>query len=210
MEEGDAAINRTVDGILTLRETVSETSKKVQRLGESSQRISQVVNLIGRFAAQTNLLALKASIEAARAGEEGRGFAILADEVRALASQSAQATTEIETLVGAIQTETNEVAAAMEAGTQQVVTSTLLVDETRQSLNKITAVSAQIGALVKAIASSAVTQTHASESVTQTMTDVAAIANQTSNEATLVSASFKELLEVANELQASAGQFKVS
>ena len=210
VEEGDAAMNRTVDGILTLRETVSETSKKVQRLGESSQRISQVVNLIGRFAAQTNLLALKASIEAARAGEEGRGFAILADEVRALASQSALATTEIESLVGAIQTETNEVAAAMEAGTQQVVTSTLLVDETRQSLNKITAVSAQIGALVKAIASSAVTQTHASESVTQTMTDVAAIANQTSNEATLVSASFKELLEVANELQASAGQFKVS
>ena len=210
VEEGDAAMNRTVDGILTLRETVTETSKKVQRLGESSQRISQVVNLIGRFAAQTNLLALKASIEAARAGEEGRGFAILADEVRALASQSAQATTEIETLVGAIQTETNEVAAAMEAGTQQVVTSTLLVDETRQSLNKITAVSAQIGALVKAIASSTVTQKHASESVTQTMTDVAAIANQTSNEATLVSASFKELLEVANELQASAGQFKVS
>ena len=209
VEAGEAAMNRTVDGILAIRETVADTSTKVQRLGEASQRISKVVNLIGRFAAQTNLLALKASIEAARAGEEGRGFAILADEVRMLASQSAQATTEIESLVAAIQTETNEVAAAMEAGTEQVVEGTRLVNETRQSLNNITAASAQIGALVEAIASAAVVQSQTSESVTQTMSGVAAISNQTSNEATQVSASFKELLEVAQELQASAAQFKV-
>ena len=210
LEEGDATMNQTVDGILAIRETVTETSKKVKLLGESTQRISKVVSLIGRFAAQTNLLALKASIEAARAGEEGRGFAVLADEVRDLARQSAQATAEIETLVADIQTETNEVVAAMEAGTLQVAEGTLMVDQTRQSLNKIAASSTQVSALITAIASAAVTQSQASESVTQTISDVAAIAQHTSDEATVVSASFKELLAVATELQASVGQFKVS
>ncbi len=210
VEAGDAAMNRTVDGILAIRETVAETSKKVQRLGESSQKISKVVNLIGRFAAQTNLLALKASIEAARAGDEGRGFAVLAEEVRMLAGQSAEATAEIESLVATIQTETKEVAAAMVAGTEQVVTGTKLVDETRDSLNKMTAASAQISALVAAIAQATVTQSQTSSAVTQTITNVALIANKNSTEATVVSASFKELLTVAQQMEASVGQFKVS
>jgi methyl-accepting chemotaxis protein PixJ len=210
VKDGDAAMNRTVDGILAIRETVAETSKKVKRLGESSQKISKVVNLIGTFAAQTNLLALNASIEAARAGEEGRGFAVVADEVRSLARQSAAATAEIEKLVAGIQAETNEVVAAMEAGTEQVVTGTKLVDETRQSLNKITTASAQISALVEAIAQAAVVQSKASDAVTKTMTDVAAIATKTSTGATDVSASFKELLALAQELQANVGRFKVS
>ncbi|CAA9296681.1 tsr or; CheD [uncultured Coleofasciculus sp.] len=208
--EGDTAMNRTVDGILAIRGTVAETAKKVKRLGESSQKISSVVNLIGTFAAQTNLLALNASIEAARAGEEGRGFAVVANEVRALARQSAEATSEIEKLVAGIQAETNEVVAAMEAGTEQVVTGTQLVDETRQSLNKITATSAQINTLVEAIAQATIVQSQASESVTQTMTNAAASADKTSSEAKLVSSSFKELQILAQALQEDVGQFKVS
>ncbi len=210
VEAGDAAMNRTVEGILAIRETVAQTTKKVKRLGESSQKISKVVNLISTFADQTNLLALNASIEAAHAGEQGRGFAVVADEVRTLARQSAAATAEIENLVKEIQTETNEVVAAMEAGTQQVVTGTRLVDETRQSLNQITEVSSQISGLVQQIVSAAVTQAQASKEVIDTMAGVAAIASQTSNEATAVSASFKELLTLAQELQSSAAQFKVS
>ncbi|MDV2990596.1 MAG: hypothetical protein N4J56_000250 [Chroococcidiopsis sp. SAG 2025] len=208
--EGDTAMNRTVDGMMAIRQTVAETSKKVKRLGESSQKISKVVNLIGTFADQTNLLALNASIEAAHAGEQGRGFAVVADEVRTLARQSAEATAEIESLVKDIQTETNEVVAAMEAGTEQVVTGTVLVHETRQNLLKITEVSQQIGELVAAIASAAVLQSQTSQVVTATMTDVAAIADRTSNEATVVSAAFKELSTLAQELQTSASQFKVS
>jgi len=210
VEAGDAAMNRTVDGFKAIRETVAQTSKKVKRLGESSQKISKVVNLIGTFADQTNLLALNAAIEAANAGEQGRGFAVVAERVRSLARQSTEATAEIETLVMDIQSETNEVVAAMEAGTEEVVIGTKLVDETRQSLNQITTVSIQIGALVQAIAAAAVEQYQASESVTQTMSDVAAISSKTSTEATQVTASFKELLVVAQELQATAGQFKVS
>ena len=207
---GDAAMNRTVDGMLAIRETVTETSKKVKQLGDSSQKISKVVNLIGRFAAQTNLLALKASIEAARAGDEGRGFAVLADEVRVLARQSAEATAEIESLIANIQKETNEVVVAMEAGKEQVVAGTKLVDETRQNLNKITDVSKQISESVAAIASAATVQSQASAVVTATIADVAESASQTSEEATVVSASFKELLALAQELQTSASQFKVN
>jgi methyl-accepting chemotaxis protein PixJ len=208
--EGDQAMNRTVDGILAIRETVAQTSKKVKRLGESSQKISKVVNLISTFADQTNLLALNAAIEAANAGEQGRGFAVVAERVRALARQSTEATAEIEKLVTDIQVETNEVVAAMEAGTEQVVAGTQLVDETRQSLNKISDVSSQINELVKAIATVAVEQSQASEEVTQTMSDVAAIANKTLTEATQVAESFKELLAVAQKLQANASQFKVN
>lgn len=208
--EGDMAMNRTVDGFVAIRENVAETAKKVKRLGESSQKISAVVNLIGTFAAQTNLLALNASIEAARAGEEGRGFAVVANEVRALARQSAEATSEISQLVAGIQAETNEVVAAMEAGTEQVVVGTRLVDDTRQSLNKITETSAQINSLVGAIAQATVVQSLASESVTQTMTNAAAIADKTSSEASLVSASFEELRMLAQALQEDVGKFKVS
>jgi len=210
VSEGDAAMNRTVEGILAIRETVAETSKKVKRLGESSQEINKVVKLISRFAAQTNLLALNASIEATRAGEEGRGFAVVANEVRSLARQSAAATAEITKIVVGIQAETNELAAAMATGTEQVTTGTKLVDETRQSLNQITTISSQISALVEAIGQAAADQSQASEAVTQTISDVAAISNKTSTEATQVSASFKDLLSVAQELRSSAGQFKVS
>jgi twitching motility protein PilJ/methyl-accepting chemotaxis protein PixJ len=210
VQEGDTAMNRTVDGIIAIRDTVAETAKKVKHLGESSQKISTVVNLISTFAAQTNLLALNASIEAARAGEEGRGFAVVADEVRSLAQQSAEATIEIEKLVAAIQGETNEVVAAMEAGTEQVVMGTKLVDETRQSLNKIATASTQINKLVEEIAQATVVQSQASEAVTETMTDVAAIAQKTSSGASLVSESFKELLAVAQSLQEDVGQFRVS
>ncbi|MBE9125833.1 HAMP domain-containing protein [Coleofasciculus sp. LEGE 07092] len=210
VEEGDLAMNRTVDGILGIRETVAETAKKVKRLGESSQKISTVVNLISTFAAQTNLLALNASIEAARAGEEGRGFAVVADEVRSLAQQSADATSEIEKLVAGIQAETNEVVAAMESGTEQVVEGTKLVDETRTSLNKITAASGKISNLVEAITQATLLQAHASESVTQTMNNVAKIAAQTSTEASNVSTSFEELRKVAQTLQQEVGQFKLN
>lgn len=210
VEEGDLAMNRTVDGINAIRGTVAETRQKVKYLGESSQRITAVVNLISSFAAQTKMLAFNASIEAKRAGKEGRGFAVVADEVRTLAQQSAEASTEIEKLVATIQGETSEVIAAMEVGTEQVVIGTKLVEETRQSLNKITAASAEINELVAAISEATIQQTQSSEGVTQTMAEVAEIASRTSQEADQVTFSFQELRRVAEELQQDAGRFKVS
>lgn len=210
VQEGDAAMNRTVEGILAIRTTVAETAKKVKRLGESSQKISNVVNLISGFAAQTNMLALNAAIEASRAGENGKGFAVVAEEVRELARQSAEATSEIEKLVASIQAETNGVVIAMEAGTEQVVVGTQLVDETRQSLNKITATSRQISTLVESISQATIVQSQASETVTEAMNSVTTIANQNAAAADRVSDSFEQLRAVAEALQSEIGRFKVS
>jgi methyl-accepting chemotaxis protein PixJ len=209
VQAGDAAMNLAVEGILTIRNTVAETAKKVKRLGESSQKISKVVNLISNFAAQTNLLALNASIEAARAGEEGRGFAVVAEEVRSLARQSATATGEIEALVASIQLQTSEVVMAMEAGTEQVIIGTKLVDETRLSLDRITTIGAKIGELVESIAHAALLQAENSEQVTQSINQVANISTKTSARADNVQASFQDLLQLATELQTNIGQFKI-
>jgi methyl-accepting chemotaxis protein len=182
----------------------------VKRLGESSQKISNVVNLISGFAAQTNMLALNAAIEASRAGEDGKGFAVVAEEVRELARQSSEATTEIEKLVASIQAETNEVVRAMEAGTEQVVMGTQLVDDTRQSLNKITATSRQISDLVASISQATEVQAQASETVAEAMNSVTAIANQNAEATDQVSESFDQLRAVAQTLQSEVGRFKVS
>lgn len=209
VQAGDLAMNRTVSGISTIRETVSETAKKVKRLGEASQKISKVVNLISGFAAQTNLLALNAAIEAARAGEEGRGFSVVAEEVRALAQQSAAATAEIEQLVEEIQSQTSAVVIAMEAGTEQVVAGTDLVEESRQKLGQISDVSTQVNQLIQEIAQAAADQTQTSTTVSQTMQDVAAIATTTSHQSEDVAQSFTHLLEVAQGLKVSVAQFKI-
>jgi methyl-accepting chemotaxis protein len=210
LQEGDEAMNRTVLGISEIRETVSETAKKVKRLGETSQKISRIVNLIGNFAAQTNLLALNAAIEAARAGEEGRGFSVVAEEVRDLAEQSATSTAEIEQLVEEIQTQTNEVVAAMETGTEQVVTGTKLVQNAREKLTQISLVSQKVNSIVQEIAIAADTQTKTSDLMGETMQGIAAIAEDTCKQSEGVARSFSELLQVAQDLQLSVSQFKVA
>jgi methyl-accepting chemotaxis protein PixJ len=210
VKSGDEAMNRTVAGFSTIRETVSETSDKVKRLGEASQKISKVVNLISGFTDQTKLLALNAAIEAARAGEEGRGFAVVAEEVRALAQQSATATADIKRLIDEIQSQTKEVVAAMEDGTEQVAAGTQLVEESRQKLTQISAVSNQVNKLVRAIAQTAAVQTLTSTTVSQTMQEVADSAKEASQQSTSVAKSFEQLLDVAEQLQVSVSQFKLS
>ncbi|MBE9127886.1 GAF domain-containing protein [Coleofasciculus sp. LEGE 07092] len=210
VKTGDEAMNRTVDGILDIRETVAETGKRLKRLSESTQKVSRVVNLISNFTTQTQLLALNASIEATRAGEYGRGFVVVADEVRSLARQSAEATTEIAQLVQEIQMGTAEVSSVMEMGIQQVAQGTHLVNDARENLYAIVEATSQISQLVVGITQATQAQTEELQSVTQTMTDVATIANKSSEESMDMSASFKELLTMAQKLQASADQFKVS
>ena len=209
VQVGDQAMNNTVDSIASIRETVADAGKRVKRLSDSSQKISKVVSLISSFATQTNLLALNAALEATRAGEYGKGFAVVADEVRNLSLQSTEATTEIEKLVREIQEETQQVAAAMEAGVEQVTEGTGLVNETRDSLNEIVTATAEMKDLVQAITSAANIQTQEAASVTQVMGQVAEIANETSQDSGRISVSFEQLEQLAENLQASVSQFKV-
>jgi methyl-accepting chemotaxis protein len=208
-EAGGVAMDRSVQNILGLRDTVSQTAKKVKRLGESSQQISKVVSLINQIALQTNLLAINASIEAARAGEEGQGFAVVAEEVGELAARSARATKEIEKIVDNIQQETNSVVEAMELGTTQVVEGTHLVEDAKQSLSQILEVSRQIDSLVQSISSATVSQAETSQTVTELMKEIAASSERTSNSTRLYLGSLKETVEIAQELQASVSTFNV-
>jgi methyl-accepting chemotaxis protein PixJ len=208
-EAGGIAIDRSVQNIFTLRETVSETAKKVKRLGESSQKISKVASLIDQIALQTNLLAINAGIEAARAGEEGLGFAVVAEEVGQLAARSAAATKEIEEIVNSIQQETASVVEAMELGTTQVVEGTHLVEDAKESLTQILDVSRQIDALVQSISTATVSQAETSQAVTELMKEIALVSERTSNSTRQVSGSLQETVEIAQELQASVGTFKL-
>ena len=208
-EAGGVAMERSVQNIFTLRETVAETAKKVKRLGESSQKISKVASLIEQIALQTNLLAINAGIEAARAGEQGQGFAVVAEEVGQLAARSSAATKEIEQIVENIQQETAEVVEAMELGTTQVVEGTHLVEDAKQSLSQILDVSRQIDALVQSISSATVSQAQTSQAVTELMKEIALVSERTSHSTRKVSGSLQETVGIAAQLQASVGTFKV-
>jgi len=208
--QGGEAVDRTLAGILSIRETVAETGKKVKRLAESTQEISKIVALINQLSSRTNLLALNSSIEAVRAGEAGRGFAIVADEVRQLADRAAKATREIEQIVLNIQSETGAVMVAMEEGTQQVVQGTALAEQAKQSLEEIILVSRQIDQLVSEIADSTIQQEQTATSVSQVMRTVEGTAQRTSRESRQVSDSLQELVAVATDLQEATDRFQVS
>ncbi len=165
--------------------------------------------LISEIFSKTNLLAFNASIEAVRAGEHGQGFRIVADDARLLAEQVSESTKEIEQLVFGIQLETAEVLAMMEKGTSQVVTSTRLVAQTRETLSGLVNISQKIDEFVQSISESTHSQSQMSQDVSQTMHRIAESAVSTSQESQQVSQSLKDLLSVAQQLQVSVEKFRV-
>ncbi|MDJ0737228.1 MAG: methyl-accepting chemotaxis protein [Nostocaceae cyanobacterium] len=204
------AMEMTVQNIMSLRETVGSTAKKVKRLGESTQQISRVVSLINEIAMQTHLLAINAGIEAARAGEEGQGFAVVAEEVSALATRCAGATKEIEHIVENIQRETSDVVQAMQLGVAQVVEGTNIVEDAKDSLNQILEVSRHIDSLVQSISHATASQVQTAQTISQLMQEIAAVSQRTSNSSHQVSASLQKTVEIAQQLQATVGTFQVN
>ncbi|MDJ0574046.1 MAG: methyl-accepting chemotaxis protein [Xenococcaceae cyanobacterium MO_234.B1] len=200
----------TVDSILQLRTTVGETAKKMKRLGESSQKISQAVSFIEEIALKTYVLAINASVEARRAGEYGQGFTIVAEQVGALAEQSAAATKEIATIVGTIQGETEEVSQVMESGTTQVVESTRLVESTKQSLRLVLEKSQAIHHLMGSISQKTVSQANTSQDVTKLMRKIAQLSEATSISSKKVAQSIVETAEIAKKLESAVAKFKVN
>ena len=209
-EAGDGKINQTVVSIEGLRATVAATAKKVKRLAEASQEISQIVGIISGISEKTNLLAFNASIEATRAGEHGQGFRVVADEVRRLAQQVTEATREIEQRVTNIQEGTGDVLQAMETGTSEVVASTQLVQSTRETLQGLAQLSQDIDQLLQEIARQTHAQREASQEVNQRMGEVNAIATRTASESQTVAHSLEDLLAVVADLQTSVARFRLS
>ncbi len=207
--KGGESVERMVSGILQIRETVSETARKVKRLAEASQEISKIVAVISQIASRTNLLALNASIQAAKAGEAGRGFAIVADEVRQLADRSAKSLKEIEQIVLQIQSETGSVMTAMEEGIQQVIDVTDKSEQSKRSLEDIIEVSNRINTLVRSITADTVKQKDNSGAVAQVMQSIELTAQETSQESQRVAGSLQTLVSISQDLLNSVERFRL-
>jgi twitching motility protein PilJ len=149
--KGAGVVRQTIQGMDNIRDQIQETSKRIKRLGESSQEIGSIVELINDISEQTNILALNAAIQAASAGEAGRGFAVVADEVQRLAERSANATKRIETLVQTIQADTNEAVSSMEQTTSEVVAGARLAEDAGLALGEIEKVSNDLADLIQGI-----------------------------------------------------------
>jgi PAS domain S-box-containing protein len=207
-EVGGVAVDRAVEGINELRQTIASTAKMMKRLGESSQQIGKIVTSISQIASQTNLLALNATIEAARAGEQGLGFAVVAEEVRKLAERSASATEEISEIVGTIQEEISRVMTAMESGTQEVIEGTKLASEAKTHLIAIIEVSREMNGLVQNITRATAKQTVSAEEISNSMQQVNEIATNTAQKGMDVQSSLDLLAGAVSKLQKSVANFR--
>ena len=206
-KNGAKVVQDTIHGMDTIREQIQDTSKRIKRLGESSQEIGDIVSLINDIADQTNILALNAAIQASMAGEAGRGFAVVADEVQRLAERSAGATKQIETLVKAIQTDTNEAVISMEQTTTEVVNGARLAQDAGVALEDIEGVSANLAELIQSISNAARQQASSAGHISNTMNVIQEITSQTSAGTGASAQSIGELAEMALDLRESVAGF---
>jgi twitching motility protein PilJ len=206
---GALIVRQTISGMDSIREQIQETSKRIKRLGESSQEIGSIVELINDIAEQTNILALNAAIQAASAGEAGRGFAVVADEVQRLAERATGATKRIETLVQTIQSDTVEAVSSMEQTTTQVVNGARLAEDAGTALGEIEKVSNNLAGLIQGISSAAKQQSAAATNISSTMSSIQQITTQTSVGASQTAESIGNLAQLAQELRRSVADFKL-
>jgi twitching motility protein PilJ len=207
--EGAGVVRETIRGMDQIRDQIQETSKRIKRLGESSQEIGSVVELINDISEQTNILALNAAVQAASAGEAGRGFAVVADEVQRLAERTSGATKRIESLVQAIQADTNEAVSSMEQTTSEVVSGARLAEDAGTALGEIERVSSDLNELIKNISAAAQQQSTAALDITQTMGVIRRITLQTSQGAGQTAESIGHLTQLASDLRRSVADFKL-
>jgi twitching motility protein PilJ len=206
---GAGVVRQTIAGMDSIRDQIQETSKRIKRLGESSQEIGSIVELINDISEQTNILSLNAAIQAASAGEAGRGFAVVADEVQRLAERSSSATKRIESLVQTIQADTNEAVSSMEQTTSEVVAGARLAEDAGTALGEIEKVSSDLSGLIEGISVAAQEQSSAATNITQAMNTIQSITAQTSQGASQTAASIGNLAQLAADLRRSVADFKL-
>jgi len=208
-EEGSRAVDNAISGMNGIRDQIQETAKRIKRLGESSQEVGEIIELISDITEQTNVLALNAAIQAASAGEAGRGFTIVAEEVQRLAERSAGATKQIAALIRTIQTDTQDAVAAMERSTQGVVEGTQLSDEAGRALGEIGRVSTQLAELIEDFSNTTSKQAASAGTVAQSIQRILLVTEQTSEGTLQTAGSIRQLSELAQELKSSVSRFKV-
>jgi len=206
---GAEVVRETISGMDSIRDQIQETSKRIKRLGESSQEIGSIVELINDIAEQTNILALNAAIQAASAGEAGRGFAVVADEVQRLAERSTSATKRIETLVQTIQSDTNEAVNSMEQTTAEVVAGARKAEDAGSALGDIERVSHDLSSLIQNISTAARQQSEAATDISHSMNAIQEITSQTSQGASQTADSIGTLAQLASDLRRSVAHFKL-
>jgi twitching motility protein PilJ len=209
-ERGSKIVEQSIDGMQRIRETVTDTSVRVRVLGEYSVRISEISEFISDIANRTNLLALNASIEAARAGNSGRGFTIIADEIRDLAERSSRSAAEITKLIDDIQTGMSETVMAMELGNSEVAEGTKKVDAAGSSLREIQGAVEISTTSVAEITKATEKQRDASEDIVKVMEGIARIAQQTAEGAKLVESEITRLETLSKSLNDAVSKFKLS
>jgi twitching motility protein PilJ len=209
-EQGNRAVHDTLEGMQRIRSSVQATAKKIKSLGDRSLEISEIINVINNITEQTNLLALNAAIEAARAGEAGRGFAVVADEVRKLAEHSRTATKDIAALIKAIQAETNEAVVVMEEGTKEVEVGARLADQAGKALEAISSVVRQSAELVQEISLASKQQVRGTEGVANAMQIISNITRQTSQGARQTARTVENMVKLSEQLNEALSQFRIS
>ena len=205
--KGNEVVHNTISGMDNIREQIQDTSKRIKRLGESSQEIGDIVSLINDIADQTNILALNAAIQASMAGDAGRGFAVVADEVQRLAERSSAATKQIEALVKTIQTDTNEAVISMEQTTAEVVRGARLAQDAGVALEEIEKVSRSLAALIQNISNAARQQSSSAGHISNTMYVIQEITSQTSSGTTATARSIGNLAKMASDMRKSVSGF---
>ena len=207
---GNQVVSQTIEGMNRIAQVVQESANTVQELAKSSDKIGEIIGVIDDIADQTNLLALNAAIEAARAGEQGRGFAVVADEVRKLAERTTKATKEITDMIKGIQNDTKGAVASMEQGINEVQHGRELADKAGESLTAIATYSQKVMDMIQQIATAAEEQSAASEEIARSVEGIARVTKENATGVEQSAAAAEQLNRQAEGLQKMVGRFKVN
>jgi methyl-accepting chemotaxis protein len=208
-EQGGKVVDDTVTGMKRIAGVVNQSAETVKELGKSSDQIGEIIGVIDDIADQTNLLALNAAIEAARAGEQGRGFAVVADEVRKLAERTTKATKEIAGMIKKIQSDTMGAVKSMEEGTKEVERGIELADKAGVSLKEIVGVSQKVTDMVTQIAAASEEQSSASEQISKNVEGISKVTSETAQGTQQIARAAEDLNRLTENLQQLVGRFSV-